>query len=106
MSDRYSASGALTLDTNVLGAVTATFEPLIGSKVHDMFVASATGTHTTHQVKIEGSPDEGVTWIPMWTPVTGEDVLMGSHCLCPLIRGKVVVAEGGTSTCNIYFFST
>lgn len=102
---RYSESGPLALDTNVLNAVTANFPTLTGSIAHDMYVLAATGTHATHQVQIQGSPDDGTTWFTMWTAVTGTGFLMYKNCLCPLLRAKVVVAEGVASTCNIYFFS-
>ena len=109
MSDRFTESGPLTLDTNVLNSVTVDFTTLSGSTTHDMYVIPASGAHTTHQVKINGSPDEGTTWLPMWTAVTGAgpaSFLMDKKCMCPLLQVEVTVAEGAASTCNIYFFST
>jgi hypothetical protein len=106
MPTRYSESGALILDTNSFGAVTSEYMTVEGASFKSVYVVPATGAHATHQVQIQGSPDGGITWFDMWTAITGESLLMHQGCQCPRLRAKVAVAEGATSTCNIYFFST
>ena len=104
MPNRFSHSLGLTLDTNSNGAVTTTFSTLDGSHTRDIFIVPVTGTHVTHQVQVQGSPDEGTTWFDMWTPITGKGMLMGQVCQCGLLRAKVTTVEGAASTCKIYFF--
>ena len=106
MPTRSSESGPLALDTNSLGAVTTTFDVLSGASYKSVFVVPKTGTHTIHDVQVEGSPDEGVTWFPMWATIVGKGMLMHQACECSHLRVKVIVAEGAASTCDVYLFST
>jgi hypothetical protein len=106
MPTRYSESGALTLDTNSSGALTSEYMVVEGASFKSIYVVPATGTHATHQVQVQGSPDGGTTWFDMWTAITGKSMLMHQPCQCAIMRAKVTVVEGAPSTCDIYFFST
>ena len=105
MSNRFIESGAIALDTNDNGAVTARLTIPEGATGTTVFVAAKTGTHATHQVTLQGSPN-GTDWFNMDTPITGIGLLEHHLCACPILRVKVTVAEGATSTCDIYIISS
>ena len=105
MSNRFIESGAITLDTNDNGAATARVTIPEGATNTTVFVVGKTGTHGTHQVTLQGSPN-GTNWFDIATAVTGAGVIENHVCSCPVLRVKVTVAEGATSTCDIYIISS
>ena len=105
MSIRFAETGALALDTNNLGAVTSTFDVPNGALHKMVFAVSITGTHGTHVIELQGSPNGGTDWFDMGT-INGSGLIMDHICLCPQLRVKVTTAEGGTSTCEIFIFAS
>ena len=105
MSTRFLESGALTLDTNDNTDKTVRITLPEGATHTTVFVVGSTGTHATHQVVLQGSPN-GTNWFDLATAITGIDVLENHVCTCPILRVKCSVAEGATSTCDIYVISS
>lgn len=88
----------IDVDTNVLGATSDSIE--LGDSQHiGIFVKAKTGTHTTHEIICQIY--DGANWFDTPHTVVGDSFIDNELCICEAVRGKVSVAEGGTSTVDI-----
>ena len=88
------------VDANSTSSVTTAID-MDGYFFVGMYVAGATGTHATHIVTLQSSPD-GTTWFDTTHAITGVGSDTEINCYTNYIRAKVTTAEGGASTVNIY----
>lgn len=64
-------------------------------------IISKTGTHTTHQFTIQGSPND-TDWFALTDAIVGQGAKHNLICNHKFIRVKCTTAEGGVSTVDIY----
>lgn len=91
-------------NTNSLATVTAWIDISTCSFI-SFFVEGKTGTHTTHKVGIECSPDStfnGGFHGDSTTLITGEGHKMVDASNISYVRMAVETVEGATSTCDFY----
>lgn len=99
-SPQMSAVIDTTLDANTLDAVTPDTICMEGCSVFTLFVAAdGAGTHATHQVTLEVSPD-GSDWFQTSHAITGLGMvtatLTGSEA-----RAKTTIVEGSPSSVKV-----
>lgn len=93
-----------TLDTNNLGAVTDSVE--IGSlSVVGLYVSGVSGSHTSHVITLEISPDD-VEWFDTEHKVLGVGNVHDAKCACFYARAKVTAAEGSASLSKVQIITT
>ena len=91
------------VDANSTSSVTAAM-PIGDSNHVSLFITGTTGTHGTHVVTMQISPD-GVKWFSTAHVVTGLGSLHDEICTALEVRAKITTAEGAASTIEIDMFS-
>ena len=101
---RQTAGGcaweAEALDVNDSNAVTGEFA-LGNCTLVTVFVEGVTGTHASHELTVEVSPDN-VFWVQTPIKVTGADTFIGGDLVAEFMRLSVSNTEGSASTVNVY----
>jgi len=88
------------LNTNSNGLTSDELTMGSGSSI-GIYVTANSGTHDTHVLTLQISPDEGVTWIDVSHTITGAGNKHELVCVCDKVRMKVTTPEGGTSTVDL-----
>lgn len=88
----------LTVDTNVLDYETPPMY-VNGDYQIGIYVADISGTHDTHVIIIQESPND-LDWFDTAITLTGLGKAVGTTT-CECIRAKVTTAEGGASSSRI-----
>jgi hypothetical protein len=89
MNSTSSASKPVELSTN---------------KSIGVHIVSVSGTHVTHVVTLQLSPNN-INWVDTTTTATGSDKYMSKNdCFGKYARVKVSTAEGAASVCDISIF--
>ena len=91
-------SGQFTLNTNLLGDVSASFD-ISAQTIFSFCVLEATGTHTNHEIELEFSLDDA-NWHATEKKVPGLGFQMNIPVSSEYARLRVSQAEGATSTVN------
>lgn len=101
-TDDYSLNET-GVDANSTSSVTGAM--VIGDTGHvGLFVTDTSGTHGTHVVTLQISPD-GVKWFDTTHTLTGVGNLHDQVCTASEVRAKVTTAEGASSVIEIDLFS-
>jgi len=89
-------------ETGVDANATSTTEPVeVGANsLMGMYVKAASGTHATHIVTLQISPD-GTNWFDTTHTITGTGDLHDIRCVAVEARVIVSTVEGGASTIDI-----
>jgi len=98
----YSEKQITGLDSNNLGDVCDHLY-INGNKAVGIYISAASGSHTTHVITLQISPD-GITWHDSAHIVTGIGY-KEADTIAQYIRLKVTTAEGSPSTCDAYITS-
>ena len=88
------------LNTNSLGAFSSPLE-MEGMVYVGMYVCGDSGSHSSHVVTLQVSPN-GTDWFDTNDTVTGTGFVKQDLIVATEIRAKVTTAEGATSTCKVY----
>ena len=84
----------------VTGAeITITTETMI-----TLYVKGKTGTHGSHRIEIQISPDNGTTWIDTACNVRREGCC-SITAVCTKARAKLVLAEGAISSVDVWLLA-
>jgi len=105
MANRFINSGPLSLDTNLLNDFTDTVVVPEGATLSTFFVVGKTGSHSTHEVTLQISPN-GTNWFDTSKTLVGLGPKSPFDCICINVRVKVTIAEGSASTCDIYIVAS
>ncbi|MBL4891458.1 MAG: hypothetical protein JKX91_06485 [Rhizobiaceae bacterium] len=82
-------------------ATTTTSSVIVGdNSLIAIFITANTGTHATHVVTLQISPD-GSNWFDTSHTITGVGQLHNITCVAIEARAKVTTNEGATSTIDI-----
>ena len=101
-TDTYSLSET-GINANSTSSVTAAMT--IGDTGHvGLFIAGSGGSHSTHVVTLQISPD-GIKWFDTVHTITGTGNLHDEICTALEVRAQVTTAEGSSSTILIDMFS-
>ena len=87
------------LNANSLGAVTTAIE-LDEDEHLGIFILDNSGTHATHVITIQASPDN-TNWFDTSYTLTGTGFLNNTTIITRYIRAKVTTAEGAASVINV-----
>ena len=95
----HSSQENTAFDTNNNGATTTSIS------MHDalyvsLFVKAASGTHSTHVITIQMSPN-GTDWYDTSSTLTGAGKITNVLCIAAYVRAKVTTSEPGTSTVDV-----
>ncbi|MBL4820131.1 MAG: hypothetical protein JKY98_03935 [Gammaproteobacteria bacterium] len=96
--DVYNKQVDTGLDSDASSVSTALV--MEGAKLAAFFVVANTGTHATHVITMQVSPD-GTNWFDTSHTITGVGNLHNIGCAAEQIRCKVTTLEGATSTVDI-----
>lgn len=103
MSAVYILSSNLNLNSTSTVSDKIELKSLRSVGVH---VVSVSGTHTTHVLTLQLSPDDGTTWCDTTTTVTGSGKYVSNNtCFATHARVKCTTAEGAAAVCNVYLFA-
>ena len=94
---------ARTLDTNVLDAASSALS-LTTEVTVSMYICKKTGSVGDFRVTLEVSPDDGTTWIPKGDTLS-KDGVTTIACVATQVRAKVLVAQGVTSTVDVFLLA-
>ena len=97
---------SLGLDLNSTSTVSNIIE--LGSlRSVGVHVVSVSGTHTTHVLTLQLSPDGGANWVDTTTTVTGSGKYVSSNtCFATHARVKCSTAQGAAAVCDVYIFAS
>lgn len=98
----YDQSSDLAIDANA-STITSAIE--IGdTSMIGVYVQSASGTHGTHVLTIQLSPD-GNNWFDSTHTITGLGNLHEITCVALNARCKITTVEGATSTIDVFLIT-
>jgi len=101
LEDITTGLDANSVDSKTTGIETAGFKRFV------MHILGKTGTHATHEIELQSSPDND-KWFTARNEdgttikVTGQGHKLHFTASSRYLRAKVVVSEGATSTVDIY----
>lgn len=96
----YFESPEFNVNTNNLGnspAVSSTASSFVTA-----YIVPNTGSHSTHVIELQASPNGGTDWITI-SSITGVGTMTVS-IMTDEVRLKVTTSEGSASTCKAYIF--
>jgi len=88
-----------TLDTNT--NATSSIIEMVGRKYIGVYVCGITGTHATHIITLQISPN-GTDWFDTADTITGEGYVKQDLIISDQARVKVTTTEGATSTSKVF----